>query len=193
MNKTMQNHDLVTRAVIYAANGHAMQSRKGTNLPYIVHPAEAMAHASKLSDKPEVLAAAVLHDVIEDAGATVEGLTKEFGAHVAELVLAASEDRDPNLSADASWEVRKQHTLDYLRTVKDEDILTVCFADKLANLRALYYDYAVLGDTLWERFNQKDKKRIGWYYGGMLDVFTCFAETALYAEYKRLWSEVFGV
>ena len=62
---------LVSDAMIFAACAHDGMLRKGTNVPYIVHPAEVAAIASTLTDDPEILAAAVLHDVIEDCGVSL--------------------------------------------------------------------------------------------------------------------------
>ena len=80
------NLNLVSRAVIFAAAAHDGQVRKGTDIPYIVHPMEAAAIAAGLTNDPEVIAAAVLHDVVEDTGTTKNELEAEFGSRVAELV-----------------------------------------------------------------------------------------------------------
>lgn len=56
---------MLERAVIFAANAHRGQRRKGTNLPYIVHPMEVAAIAAGITDDIEVICAAMLHDVID--------------------------------------------------------------------------------------------------------------------------------
>ena len=97
---------LVSDAMIFAACAHDGMLRKGTNVPYIVHPAEVAAIASTLTDDPEILAAAVLHDVIEDCGVSWQELAQRFGARVAELVLSETQERcgDPRMT----WEARKR-------------------------------------------------------------------------------------
>jgi (p)ppGpp synthase/HD superfamily hydrolase len=79
---------LVERARVFATAAHAAvgQVRKYTFEPYIVHPAEvAMIVASRPHD-PEMVAAAWLHDTVEDTGVTIEVIREEFGTRVAELV-----------------------------------------------------------------------------------------------------------
>ena len=82
---------LLTDAIAFAAKCHEGQLRKGTEVPYIVHPMEACAIAATLTSDPEVLSAAVLHDVLEDAGIGERELRERFGARVAALVQAESE------------------------------------------------------------------------------------------------------
>ena len=63
---------LMDRAIIFATRAHSGTYRKGTNIPYIVHPIEAAAIVSSITADPDMIAAAVLHDVVEDTDATVE-------------------------------------------------------------------------------------------------------------------------
>ena len=95
-----------------------------------------------------------------------------------------------DISADKSWKLRKQATLDFLdKATKEEQI--ICIADKLSNMRAIYRDYNRLGDKLWERFNQKDKNEHAWYYGGIAERLTLLKETEAYKEYVELLSKTF--
>lgn len=64
---------LVTEAVIFAAQAHDGAARKGSVIPYIVHPMEVVAICATLTDDPQVLAAAALHDVMEDCGIGFDG------------------------------------------------------------------------------------------------------------------------
>ena len=56
----------IEEAIHYATDAHAGVNRDSTRIPYILHPLEAAAIASGLTDDPDVIAAAVLHDVVED-------------------------------------------------------------------------------------------------------------------------------
>ena len=96
---------LVTQAVIFAAQAHDGAARKGSEIPYIVHPMEVVAIASTMTDDPQVLAAAALHDVMEDCGVTFETLSERFGVRVARLVCEESQRvcGDPCLT----WNARK--------------------------------------------------------------------------------------
>lgn len=61
------------KAVIYATNAHNGQTRKGTNLPFIIHPMEVAAIVAAMTLDQDMLCAAVLHDVVEDCdGISIE-------------------------------------------------------------------------------------------------------------------------
>ena len=70
------DHEIVAKAICYAAEKHKGQPRKGKTIPFIVHPMEAAAIVSSMTDDPEIIAAAVLHDVLEDTPTTAEELTE---------------------------------------------------------------------------------------------------------------------
>lgn len=83
--------DLVHCAVLFAAEAHRGEFRKGKAIPYILHPMEVAAITAGMTDDPEIIAAALLHDTIEDAGVSAEEIAAEFGPRVASLVQAVSE------------------------------------------------------------------------------------------------------
>ena len=72
----------IEKAVLFATKAHAGTCRKGTDRPYILHPVEAMSIVMKFSDDEDLLAAAVLHDTVEDTSVTIERLEKEFGSQI---------------------------------------------------------------------------------------------------------------
>ena len=171
------------KAVIFAVNAHSGMFRKGGTTPYIVHPLEVAAIAGYFTDDPEVLAADVLHDTVEDTPCTYEDLCREFGKRVADLVASDSEDKREELPPSATWKVRKQETLDALRTASREEKIIV-FSDKLSNLRSLYRDYLTVWVAVWERFNQKDPAEHLWYYGSVLELCEELSDTAPYRVYS---------
>ena len=82
------------KAVIYATNAHNGQTRKGTNLPFIIHPMEVAAIVAAMTLDQDMLCAAVLHDVVEDCdGISIEDIRREFGDIVASYVHQESEDK----------------------------------------------------------------------------------------------------
>ena len=181
---------MIEKAITFAAAAHAGVNRKGKNRPYILHPIEAMTVVGSLTDDEDVLAAAVLHDTVEDTPVTIADIEREFGSRVAELVNAESEDKRPGQSAADTWKVRKQETIDHLKT-SSRDAKLICLGDKLANLRELARDYAALGECLWERFNQKDKAMHGWYYRSIFDILVSeFGDVPALAEYRELLKQV---
>lgn len=182
--------DVLDKAIIFATNAHSGALRKGTDTPYIVHPLEAACIAATITFDKEIIAAAVLHDVVEDTDYNSEDIIKEFGERVANLVMSDSEDKMKHLSPSQTWLTRKQATLDFLDvSTKEEQI--ICIADKLSNLRAIYRDYKTLGDKLWDRFNQKDKEKHAWYYRGIAQRLNYIQDTYAYKEYCELLKGIF--
>ena len=185
---------LVDKAVKFAVKKHAGACRKGTSLPYIVHPMEAAAIAAGLTDDRRVIAAAVLHDTLEDTDTTEEELRKVFGKSVAKLVAAESEDKQEELPPGETWTERKQATLDSLKEAKHKEKL-LALADKLSNIRAMERDYAAEGENLWERFNQPDPVQQAWYYRSLAEIFSAdkkLADTQACREYRDRVDAVFG-
>lgn len=79
-------NDLVARAEAFATKAHEGQKRKYTETPYIEHPAAVMELVASVPHTPEMLAAAWLHDVVEDCGVATSLIDMEFGPEVANLV-----------------------------------------------------------------------------------------------------------
>ena len=182
---------ILDKAIIYAANAHSGAFRKSTKTPYIVHPIEAAVIAARLTVDEEVIAAAVLHDVVEDTDTTKETLEKEFGKRIAALVCADSEDKREDRPAAETWEIRKKETLDAIPSAsRDEQIIIL--SDKLANLRSIYDDYTRIGDELFNRFNVKDKNKHAWYYCGVAERLDKLQDTNAYKDYVELLNKVFG-
>lgn len=180
------------RAIIFAANAHAGAKRKGTDIPYIVHPLEAAAIASTMTSDKEVLAAAVLHDVLEDTAATAEELKELFGCRVAELVQNETEDKRRDRPARETWKLRKQEMLDFLVNEASYEAKILALSDKLSNLRSIYRDIQVVGDKLWDRFNEKDKKLHGWMYRSVAEALKGLSGYAVWREYNQLVEKTFG-
>lgn len=79
------------RAICIAANAHFGQSRKGSGLPYIIHPLEVMTIVASVDHTPAMLIAAVLHDVVEDTEWRITDIYRAFGLEVQELVWAMTD------------------------------------------------------------------------------------------------------
>lgn len=182
---------MIEKAIIFAVNAHAGMNRKGKERPYILHPIEVMTIVAGLTDDAEVIAAAVLHDTVEDTKTTRNDVERAFGKRVARLVAAESENKREELPAASTWKLRKQETIDHLKEA-DQDVKLICLGDKLSNLREIARDYAASGEQLWERFNQKDKALHGWYYGSVFRILEQeFSGTPAIAEYRSLLRTVF--
>ena len=93
---------------------------------YKRQPMETAVIVSAFTDDEEIIAAALLHDVMEDAGVTREELEDKFGSRVADLVVDESEDKS------RSWQERKTRTVRHLCTAS-RDIKILALGDKLSN------------------------------------------------------------
>ena len=165
--------------------------RKGTHTPYILHPLEAAAIVASMTDDLEIIAAAVLHDTLEDAHISVGELAEKFGPRVADLVKSESENKQVNLPASETWLTRKQETIEHLSNERDIAVKMIALADKLSNIRAIYQGHQAIGDELWERFNQHDPKMHAWYYRAVADATAELAHYPAWQEYRRLVEKVF--
>ena len=185
------NTDLLDRAIIFAVKAHAGTERRGKGFPYIVHPMEAMEIVSTMTADQELLAAAALHDTVEDTDVTVEQLREEFGDRIADLVAVESDVMDEGVNEEDSWRARKEAGIQRLaRAGRDAKI--VALGDKLSNMRAIARDYAVQGDALWNLFHAKDPKDHEWHYRGLADALKELDGTFAYQEFVRLINQVFS-
>ena len=182
---------LVNEAIIFATEAHSGQVRKGTNLPYIVHPVEAMAIVATMTEDPEILAGAVLHDVVEDTSFSMEDIREKFGERVAKFVAADTENKRDDRPAKDTWKVRKTETHNFVKNVATREEKMIVLGDKVSNMRAIYRDYQKSGELLWEKFACNSKSEQGWYYAGFVELLKEFEKYPVYQEYKWLVKEVF--
>ena len=182
---------LLDRAIEFAVRAHAGTERRGKGFPYIVHPMEAMEIVSTITADQELLAAAALHDTVEDTDVTVEDIREQFGDRVAALVEEESDKFTPGVSEEDSWHQRKQAAIDRLAAAS-HDAKIVALGDKLSNMRAISRDYAVMGDALWNIFHAKDPKDHEWHYRGLAKSLEELRDTFAYQEFERLINQVFG-
>ncbi len=179
------------KAIIYAAEAHRGTCRKGSGLPYIVHPMEVMMLCSEMTDDSEVVAAAALHDVVEDTDRTLDDVEKAFGARIATLVGFESENKREDQPKEATWKIRKQENLERERTAPVEARM-IMLADKVSNMRATAADFSKRGEAIWEKFNMKDPVEQEWYYRSVADVLSDLSEMPQYQEYLKLLEQVFS-
>ena len=122
---------IVLAASAFAAHKHRDQRRKGADAsPYINHPiavANVLANEADVTD-PTILAAALLHDTIEDTDTTLEELEATFGLRIAAIVLEVTDDKALDKP------MRKQLQIEHAATLSHAAQL-VKFADKICNVR----------------------------------------------------------
>ena len=185
--------DLVSRAIVFATEAHDGMRRRKSEAPYILHPMEVGAIIGTMTDRQEVIAAGLLHDVVEDAGVSIEEIGEAFGARVMELVASETENKREELPPEETWRIRKEETLEGLRQTDDMDVLMLWMGDKLSNIRAIYRDFLVEGDALWQKFHQSDPSVQAWYYRSILKYTARLSHTVAWIEYKTLVENIFGV
>ena len=183
--------ELLDRAIIFAVKAHAGTERRGKGFPYIVHPMEAMEIVATITPDQELLAAAALHDVVEDTPVTADEIRAEFGDRIAALVVAESDVFEEGVSEEDSWHARKQAAIDRLARAP-HDAKIVAMGDKLSNMRAIARDYAMKGDALWNIFHAKDPKDHEWHYRGRAASRSELKDTFAYQEFIALIDQVFA-
>lgn len=183
--------DLFEKALCFAVEKHSGQVRKAAKSPYILHPLEAASIVGTLTNDREILAAAALHDTVEDTDTTIEEIEAEFGRRVALLVLSETEDKMAGRPAAETWEARKEVTLITLEHTREPGVRMMWLGDKLSNMRSFARLHRQKGSAMWQMFNQKDPAKQEWYYRRILKALEELKDTDAYLELERLVDEVF--
>ncbi|MBR4980495.1 MAG: bifunctional (p)ppGpp synthetase/guanosine-3',5'-bis(diphosphate) 3'-pyrophosphohydrolase [Bacteroidales bacterium] len=181
---------LLDRAILFAVKAHSGTERRGKGFPYIVHPMEAMEIVATMTSDQELLAAAVLHDTVEDTSVTIEEIRQQFGERIATIVENESDKIIENKSEEESWHERKRAAIERLAKAP-HDAKIVALGDKLSNMRAIWRDYKVKGDELWKIFHVTEKKEHEWHYRGLADSLRELQDTFAFKEFQSLINEVF--
>ena len=181
--------DVLDRAILFATKAHAGMVRKD-GAPYILHPLEDMTIVGTMTTDREVLAAAVLHDVIEDTDVTEGTLREEFGDRVTDLVLSETENKRENLPKKDTWKIRKEESLASLKGAPIEEKM-LWLGDKLSNIRGLKRMYDKMGQEVFSLFNVTDPALHKWYYGVILTYLTDLQCYPAYRELDSVYHDVF--
>jgi (p)ppGpp synthase/HD superfamily hydrolase len=179
---------LFVEAVAYAADKHATQTRKGSDIPYLGHLLSVAGLVIEADGSETQAIAALLHDAAEDQGgeATLAEIRQTFGDEVASIV---DECSDTFETPKPPWRERKQKYIRHLPGASD-DALLVSLADKLHNARALLRDFRDVGDQLWKRFNQQDPQQHLWYYRSLLEVYSECIDNWMVHELREVIDEL---
>lgn len=182
---------VLDKAIVFAVKAHAGTERRGKAFPYIVHPLEAVEIVATMTTDQELLAAAALHDTVEDTDVTLDDIRREFGDRVAKLVDEESDVFMEGVSEADSWHERKQAAIDRLSRAS-RDAKMVALGDKLSNARIIYRDFVQKGDKLWSIFHVKDVKEHEWHYRGLASSLKELEGTFAYTEFTDLVEKIFG-
>ena len=178
-------------ALQFAALAHHGMLRKRSRAPYMLHPMEVAVICGSVTDDPEILAAALLHDTVEDAGVDPQVLLDRFGSRVAALVASETEDAFPQLPPQDSWRLRKEASLERLRLAKDPGVPILWLGDKLSNLRSFHLEWRDKGDRVWTGLHQSDPVQQAWYYRSVRDLTAGLRHSAAWRELDHYVNEMF--
>lgn len=182
---------LLDKAIIFATNAHKNTERRGKGFPYIVHPLEVVSIVSTITSDQELLAAAVLHDTVEDTDTSIDTIRREFGDKVAKIVESESDKIFENMSESDSWKARKEFAISRL-AMSTVETKIVALGDKLSNMRAIYRDYLAIGNKVWEKFHVQNPKEHEWHYRGLANSLIELKDTLAYKEFAELIEKVFN-
>ncbi len=190
---------LVDKAMNYAAMAHKGTTRKASKTPYIVHPIEVTHYVREILDELEVdkdtyyniLAAAALHDVVEDTKYTADDIRATFGDEVTALVASETEDKMRHLPSSQTWHIRKQGFLNHLGDAS-LGAQIIALADKTANALDLAEEKALEGEHMWDKFNEKDPLEHKWYFDTIASILEKpLGQTKVYRLYVDTLNKIF--
>lgn len=169
---------LIEKAARMAVIAHDGQSRKAEDTPYAVHPFVVALKLTAHDFSETVIAAALVHDVIEDTNVGEKILRETLGEDVLALVKTFSEDKT------LPWEERKKQYINTIRKGSDE-AKAISAADKIHNLESLLRGHAEHGEALWAYFTRSKDQQV-WFVNEMLSMLRDTWQHPLVDEYEML-------
>jgi guanosine-3',5'-bis(diphosphate) 3'-pyrophosphohydrolase len=175
MPATIGTSRVVQNAYELLLSKHAGQRQKVNGHPYVEHPILVASDVSRAGFEPEMVAAALLHDIVEDSDVTIEEVRERFGDRVGDLVEVMTDSAEVE-----PYERRK--ALHRERVVEaGPEAAAIFAADKLNNVRALRAAYAEEGEEVAKRFKQPlDTKLRVWVAD--VELVSGYAAAVPYAE-----------
>ena len=174
----------INNAENFARKAHLGQTRKGTGMPFIVHPQKVANTVALMGGSVAQIQAALLHDTVEDAGVTLDEIENTFTKEVRDIVAALSEDKSL-----PTWKDRKLDYYEKISAPENEAAVLVSLADKMDNLSDTYYEWCVKGNEVFEKFNAPKEKQ-SWFYRVLIrDVYFKCAALEYSGHSTRIMSE----
>jgi (p)ppGpp synthase/HD superfamily hydrolase len=169
-NKMINYTQRLDKALRIAAWAHEQQKqhRKGSDIPYIIHPAGVMMIASNATNDEDTLIACLMHDILEDVDSSIYDeatMRKDFGDNVVKIVKDVTKD-----DSKTDWHEQCKAYLHHLEHAACDEAIVVSASDKAHNLLSILIDYKVHGEDLWERFTTKSSTDQLWWYKSILGV-----------------------
>jgi (p)ppGpp synthase/HD superfamily hydrolase len=154
-------------ALVLAARAHRQQTRKASDVPYIVHPVHVSVILMRYGFDEDITIAALLHDMVEDQDIPPSEIEALFGERVAGIVAALTEQKHTG-GMPRPWETRKEEALDQLRRA-GPDAAAVKAADLLHSVRGLAAMLRCHGPDVWQHFSRGPDPALR-YYRRVVDV-----------------------
>lgn len=180
--------DKIEYAIYYATKAHKNQRRKIEDVDMIFHPYTVGMILQRNGCDEDIVAAGILHDVVEDTDHEFEDIEKEFGKKVRDYVYDASE---PDKSLE--WEDRKKHTIEQIKNAPlGSKLIVAC--DKISNLEDLADCIELYGEEKsWSSLKRsKDKQK--WYYTSVYE--SCIngvdENHQIFKRYKKVLEQLFN-
>ncbi len=158
----MNGGTLVEKATPLALKAHKEQMRKEAPTPYIVHPMRVAILLARYGLPDVVVAAGLVHDVVEDTDVSLDDVREELGEEIVTLVAPVTHDDS------LEWTARKKAYIDAVRAA-NENVKAIATADKIANAESLLAAHAREGSGVWRHFNAGKEKKI-WFEEAMLSM-----------------------
>lgn len=179
--------DIIEYAIYYATRAHKNQKRKVEDVNMIFHPFTVGMILQRNGCDDKVVAAGILHDVVEDTPYSFEDIENDFGTEVMKYVYDASE---PDKSLE--WEDRKKHTIKHIKTAPlGSKLIVAC--DKISNLEDLSDCIELYGpEKAWGSL-KRDKSKQKWYYTSVYE--SCIdgvdRNHPIFKRYKEILNNLF--
>lgn len=165
-------------ALTQSVAAHAGQVRKHNGTPYIVHPIMVARLVEAAGFSEQVVAAALLHDVLEDTAVTADTIQSTVGVDVLRMVEALSENKS------LPWRDRKAAYIDVV-VAAGVSVWAISVADKIHNAESLLAFHAEVGATSWQVFNKGKADKV-WFEETLLKALQAVWQHPLLNQYALL-------
>jgi (p)ppGpp synthase/HD superfamily hydrolase len=185
MAPALGTSEVVRDAYELLVEKHAGQRQKVNGHPYVEHPILVASDVGQAGFEPELVAAALLHDIVEDSDVSVGDVRARFGDKVGDLVEAMTDEAVDVEPYERRKDLHRERVLE-----AGPEAAAIFAADKLNNVRALRSAYAEEGEQVAKRFKQPlDTKLRVW----VADVEFVSAHSAAVPYAEVLEDEVAGL
>ncbi|MCI8486157.1 MAG: bifunctional (p)ppGpp synthetase/guanosine-3',5'-bis(diphosphate) 3'-pyrophosphohydrolase [Clostridia bacterium] len=180
--------DKIEYAIYYATKAHKNQRRKIEDVDMIFHPYIVGMILQRNGCDEDIVAAGILHDVVEDTPHEFEDIEREFGKQVRDYVYDASE---PDKSLE--WEDRKKHTIEQIKNASlGSKLIVAC--DKISNLEDLSDCIELYGEEKSWSSLKREKDIQKWYYTSVYEscVNRVDGNHPIFKRYKKVLEHLFN-